>query len=966
MFRKISLLIIALIGVSTGVFAQRDGNGPSGIVGKVLDSTNKAIPGSVVMLILKSDTTKTLGTGTNANGFFKLTPTSNGDYIVRIKSLGYETVEKQVKYIGNPVFLGNTILYPVSYQTGAANINGNIPMIMKGDTAEMNAGSFKVNKDATAEDLVTKMPGITLQNGKVQAQGEDVKKVLVDGKPMMGDDPSAALKNLPAEMVDKVQVFDQKSDQAQFTGFDDGNTNKTINIVTKSAYKNGYFGKVYAGAGSKNTSDITNNYVYKAGRSANFFKGERRITLLLNSNNINEQNFAISDIMGMMGGGGGGGGMRMMGGGGGGGNDPSSFFVNQKAGINTTNAGGLNYANKWKKVDLSGSYFVNYTDNQTASETVRNYVTSSDSVQLLYKENAASTSTNRNHRANLRLEWKVDSVNSIVFTPRITYQEYLGNANTSGANLLNSIISSTTQYSNRPQTAGFNYAIPVLYRHQFAKKGRTVSINVSPSFNNSNGTTDIANLQSSEYMGGIRTNYLYQDQQIQAKGNSWSNNVTFTEQLGQYKQLSLTYSNSLNYNFSDKHTFSSIDPSALKLMDTSLTNVFNSNYQSHSVGASLRYAKNKVNMNVGLTAQTANLSNQIDFPKADHVDRTFQSILPSANVQIKLNKRRNLRFNYRSNNNVPSVSQLQNVINFTNPLQVSIGNPNLKQDWSNNLNVRYGSTNLEKNRSFFGMANISFTRNYIANGTYILQNDSTFGSDVVLRKGAQISAPVNLNGYYAIRSFGNYSFPFAKNKLNFNLMGSANYSRTPGIVNNRNNFANSYSGMLGAGFTSNISEFFDFSLYTNGTYNAIRNTLQASLNSNYFNLTTRFKVQYILKKKVVFATDLSHNYNTGLSSSINTSFLLWNASVGYKFMKNQAGEFRLTVFDILKQNNSVSRNTTEIYWEDVRSMVLTRYAMLTFTYNFRKFKSGNSPTMEFQMPRHMPPMGPGGFGPPGG
>ena len=253
-------------------------------------------------------------------------------------------------------------------------------IVQKGDTSEMNAANYKVNPDATAEDLVRKMPGVTSSNGQVQAQGEQVKKVLVDGKPFFGDDPNTALKNLPAEVISKIQIYDGRSDQSAFTGFDDGNTTKTMNIITKMGFKNGLFGKAFGGYGRSfdGTGDINK---YKAGINLNYFSGDRRFTLLSQMNNINEQNFSIEDIMGSMGGGsrgGRGGGGGMFGGAGGGMGGASQFFVGSQNGITSTAAIGFSYSDKLgkkKTVDFSASYFLNNTDNDNSTSTNRIFVT---------------------------------------------------------------------------------------------------------------------------------------------------------------------------------------------------------------------------------------------------------------------------------------------------------------------------------------------------------------------------------------------------------------------------------------------------------------------------------------------------------------------------------------------------------------------------------------------------------------
>ena len=302
---------------------------------------------------------------------------------------------------------------------------------------------------------------------------------------------------------------------------------------------------------------------------------------------------------------------------------------------------------------------------------------------------------------------------------------------------------------------------------------------------------------------------------------------------------------------------------------------------------------------------------------------------------------KNLRVNYRSNNNAPSVSQLQNVINNSNPLQLTSGNPNLKQDWQNVIAMRYSSVNVQKGTSFFSFLMLNKTDNYMATSTYFANADTLIAPGILLNSGSQITAPVNLDGYYNARLFGSYSFVVKKIKSNLTLNANAGYNRTPGQINFVLNYANTKTAGLGITIGSNISEKVDFTVSSNFSYNNITNTNQQDANNEYGNLNSKLRLQYTVWKGLVIQTDLNHQYYKGLTATLNQNYLLWNAAIGYKFLKDQVGELRLSVLDILNQNNSITRNTTETYYEDVRSNVLTQYFMLTFTYNFKYFKTSS-------------------------
>ena len=264
------------------------------ISGLVYDQTDLPLPGSGVALLNTSDSALIAGSVTDTSGRFLLSNILYGDYLLRISYIGFDDRFSNVTVNSPTLTIERVILREKSLRLKEVTVEDKLPAVQAiGDTMQYNADAYKTSKDATAEDLATKMPGITIQDGKVQAQGEDVKKVLIDGKPFLGDDPNAALKNLPAEVVEKIQVFDKKSDQSEFTGFDDGNSSKTINIVTRPQFRNGVFGRTFAGAGTEET--------WKAGLSINSFKDKRKFTVLGNSNNINEQNFASDDLLGVVG-----------------------------------------------------------------------------------------------------------------------------------------------------------------------------------------------------------------------------------------------------------------------------------------------------------------------------------------------------------------------------------------------------------------------------------------------------------------------------------------------------------------------------------------------------------------------------------------------------------------------------------------------------------------------------------------
>ena len=903
------------------------------INGKLIDEYKQPAIGSSVFL-LKTDSSFIKGTATDVEGQFNLENINSDNYILKILSLGYKPLFKSIQIKNQDLIIPTITLKQNLTNLKEVTVEAQQALATQnGDTTSFKANAYKVNKDATAEDLVSKMPGVTVVDGKVQAQGEEVKQVLVDGKRFFGDDASAVLKNLPAEVIDKVQVFDKKSDQSQFTGFDDGNASKTINIVTKAQFKNGVFGKVYGGYGYEDK--------FKGGGTVNIFKGDRRITVLAQSNNINEQNFSSEDLVGVSSSSSGGGGGRRGGGQGGmgGGNNPSeNFQSNTQNGINTTSLFGLNYADKWgKKTEVTASYFFNWTQNDSKSSLLQQYILGSNNG-LVYNENNNTNSDNFNNRINFKIETKIDSMNSIVLQPKLSFQSNKGAKELLGLNTKEVVTLSNTENSSSNNLSGYNISVPILYRHAFAKRGRTFSINATPTITKNSGENLLYTLNTyyrdTLYYGDT----IDQKSKILKTGNSINGNVSYTEPLNKNNFLLVNYTVVYTDNYSSKRTFDKnyIDYKYADL-DSTLTNVFKNQYQSQSGSLGYRYQKEKFNFSLNAAYQWAQLSKEQEIPTSYKLSKTFESILPSAQLQYKFSQKKNLRFNYRTSNNAPSIDQLQDVINNSNSLQLSTGNPDLKQDFQQNIFLRYSGVNTDKATSFFALIGGNYSNNYIGNSTLIANRDTTVYNDIFLQRGSQIIRPVNLDGYYSLRSFINYTFPIKKIKTNLSVNVSGNYNNVPGMINTNINYAKTATGGLGLVFSSNISEKFDFTLSSNSSYSNIQNTLQTSSNTNYFSQVSKLKITANPWKGLILQSEYSNTYYSGLTSAFNQSISLWNAAIGYKFLKNKQAELRLTVYDILNQNNSVSRTNTDSYIQDSQTNVLNRYYMLTFTYNFKKY-----------------------------
>ena len=955
--RRIKLLIAILIIIHATSDAQN-------IKGKLLDLIDsKPLRGATLSLTSLKDSTQKFNTISDSTGKFEFRNLSVDSFTLNVSFIGYEDFKQIVGISDSTVDLGTLFIPKSIKQLGEVTVNVKTPAtIQKGDTTQFSASQFKVNPDATTEDLIKKMPGVTVdKDGTVTAQGEQVKKVTIDGREFFGDDATAALRNLPAEIVDKIQVFDRLSDQAQFTGFDDGNSQKSINVVTKTGIRNGQFGRIYAGYGTDQR--------YSAGGNVSFFKNNRRVSLVGNFNNVNLQNFATQDLLGVtstgnrggfgggnFGGGNRGGGANFGGGGnrGGGGGGfggfggGENFTVGQQSGISKTNAIGINYSDKWgQKTDVQASYFFNNSNNSN-DRSLRSQTLFGDKTQFT-DQSSTSTSENYNHRINMRIEYRIDSSNSLIINPSLNFQNnksishsvsqtYYGAGDT-----VNTADNNTS--SNRD---GYNLRNNILYRHSFAKRGRTFSINLNTTFNKNDGESFVIS-HYRFFDSGLPTDSIQnQFTTNPTNGYSLTSNIAYTEPIGKKGQLQINYSPSYSKNKADQQTFR-FDPTIEKYsrFDTSLSNKFNNTTTTNNGGISYRLGASRDNQfSVGVNIQHSRLESDRIFPNATQVDQSFTTLLPNMMWRRKFSLHSSFNIFYRANTNFPSVTQLQDVVNNNNPLRVSTGNPDLKQSYTHFLSGRYTFTNTQKSQSFF--ANIFFqaAQDYISNATYRPVNgDSLIQKGIILKEGSQLTKPVNLDGYRSLRSFFTYSMPVKFIKSNLNLSTGFTYSKLPGLINYLETRTDNYTYNTGVVIASNISEYVDFNISYNANFNTVKSTVQDQ-NDKYINQSAGVQLNLLSKKGWFFQNDLTNQSYSGLSGGYNQSYWLWNAAIGKKFLKNNRGELKLYAFDLLKQNQSVIRTVQENYIEDSQSKVLQQYFMLTFTYSLKNF--GKAPARSFQ------------------
>lgn len=968
--RKIYLILsLLLLGGVITASAQKKVTGT--IKGKLVDSVNKEpMAGATVTVLNPKDSSVVSFKVANTKGEFEIGDLEAGLYRLLISFQGFDNYSKNFMISAAFPEVNLNSVYMLRKGTTLQEVVVEGPPIqVKKDTVEFRASAFKVKPNANAEDVLKKLPGVQVdKDGNVVAQGENVQKVYVDGKEFFGTDPKLATKNITADMIESIQVFDDMSDQAKFTKIDDGSRSKTINIKLKKDKRKGYFGRAMAGYGTDDR--------YETSLSFNKFNGDNRISILAGSNNINKRTFSFNDIVSSMGGFGSRGGGGMGGGagfgGGGGGFNIGSFGGNAQTGINRATNAGLNYSNKFGgKVDVQGSYFFSQTNTRNERSSLRQTFYTADSSADQSSE-SQSTSMNRNHRFNLRVQYEIDSNNSVLLTSNFTkqnsdshsYDTSFTLAHTGAGNFLG--VTGSTRNDNVRDGFGLNNNI--LFRHKFGKIGRTFTLGYNSSINNSTGNGQ--NLSPFTYYNADGTVNFYRNQDLVSEQETKSTNhvvsASYTEPFGKNKLLEVNYAYTNRNSTSDRKVYDYNSANGkYDQINLAQTNFFENDFIANRAGMNFRVQTKTYNWQIGGAVEQSSLqsrSKRALGPKDTTYKATYTNFFPQASFQYTFKQGKNLRFRYNGRTNQPSVTQLQDVPDVSNPLQIVTGNPALKQEFNNNANLSYSSFNMASFKYINANLSFSNTANKIVN-------------TIAINGPIQTIRPENLNGAYNASSFFTLGLPLRNMKgSNFNFNNVIRYNKDISLVDTNRFAAINFAKNITRNFsvTQTVGINFDFKQKANLginaslAYNDVEYSLRPNQNQKYYTQTYSADVSYMGLKNWVFSTDFDYYINTGRGAGFNQTIPMWNASIAHQLFKKKNGELKVSVNDILNQNQAISRNVGDNYIEDTRQLVIKRYFLLTFTYNLSKGQRQQTgmpnmgPGMERQMQRTMRSMGPGG------
>ncbi len=903
------------------------------ITGLVRDAaTTEPLMEATVRLLAAKDSAFVKGVTTDLDGKFKIDGVKKGKYILSVTYIGYSDLYRDVQVANANVRLGALDMRESSTLLGEVSVVATkTPIKVMEDTVEYNADSYHTQPNAVVEDLLKRLPGVEVDSdGKITANGKSITKILVDGKEFFSDDPQVASKNLPANMIDKLQVVDRKSDMARLTGVDDGEDETVINLTVKKGMNNGWFGTAEGGYGTDSR--------YAASFNINRFWNGNQITFLGNLNNINQLGFTDSN------------GSRFRGPRGSGGST-----ISRAIGVNF-NIG------RDEILRVGGDIMFSNTDRSSTKRQDRQYIFT-DSTAYSHIRSLTRDRSN-NVSANLRVLWKPDSFNTLEFRPefRFNHQRAYSNENTVNISGLMDTVSTNSNFDDS-RGSSYEFSGRLIYSHSFRNhRGRSISVS---------SNYKLSNVR--EYQNSF-SHVLYQLLETEdvldqyADNHTWSNNVmgqvTWTEPLGNpMKGHSLVFSYRMNYrwNNADKLTYNIPDEYDLDILppvgvepDPDYSNSFRNNYFNQNIRLGYKKVGKDLNYEVGL-ALVPQMSKSTDLINSDrNIDtRWVWNYAPYMRMRYKFSKYRSLQANYRGRSSQPSMSQLQPVEDISNPMNIIKGNPNLDPSFAHNINVRFQDFNMEAQRSIMLMADFSYTQNSIISKT--TYNPETSG---------RYTTYTNVNGVWSGRLMNMMSMPLRNKKWTISNHIFGNASQNIGYNNDVRNVSRDFSIFESPGIAFRPDNF-EFELRPQYNIQFSHNSVQSQSNRTIHRYGGRLDATYYTPWGLTLQSDVNYTATKGFTEGYNTNTWMWNATISQQFLRDKSLTVSVRVYDLLNQVNNIRRSISANYIDDTETNALTRYFMFSLTYRFNTFGKGNEPKGESDF-RHGGHGGPGGRPPFGG
>ena len=896
---------------ATSSAAQNIG-GVSGVIVTSEQGEKSGVAGVVVELISKRDTLKRRHTTTLGQGNFTLKNVRAGKYSLVASLVGFKNDTLSIEIRNNKQLTLNEWLIEMDQHsidqievTTLANRSS-----IKGDTISYNAAAYAVLPDADADELIAKIPGMKVEGGKVETQGEEVKKILVDGKEFFGNDIQTALSTLPADAIKAIEVFDKLSDEAELSGIDDGNSYKTINIVTHNKMRTSMTGK-FTGtyALEPRSYDKTQQYG-NLNSSFNLFRDKSRTTLRLQMGNMNNNAQSRSGSM------------------------------------------GVNYVNAWGEKDrlkLESSYNLSLGNSKSSRQVERDYFLSdkelnsnSNSIYEHYSSGSYSQSKTARHNINARIEYRLTPRQRFTLRTTLSF-------NTSDSN--GSTLNNYFPVSGNTPTALENWNIGDLgaisasvnggYMLRLGERaGRTINLNFSSSY-----STSDANNES--YSEKSKKNKVQQQATTQSGNYSFNIGGSYAEPLGEKLQLTMGYNVSYRYSDANKltHLYDFDLDTFYDEVSPRYSNQNNTAFMTHRAGPGLRFNTKTTTITAQLNYQHVTMNSDRIYPITFTVsNKKFENLTYAITTRIRLEKRHLFSLRVNSSTSNPSISQLQDVVNISNINNIRTGNPNLKPSYSHQANTSYTLTNIERGTTFSVNLQGGLTNNLIIDSVVMNQEGyqvKDFNGEVVATLAAQgrFSKPVNINKRWNVRAGTEYSFPIKAIGSNIHFGANGSMSQTPSILNGATNFSKDYRLSTTIRINSNFSKNLDFRLQYTPSYALITNTISKRSNNEFIRHQANGNIRAVLNCGLTLHLNTRYSRYVGLSESAkrqNNEELICNFSVGMKMLRKRA-ELQLLVNDIFSQNLGFSQTTNVQYTQTSTRDVIGRYYGLRFTYNYRNF-----------------------------
>lgn len=907
------LLLALCMFCTITLSAQNAGVEVKGIV--VEEGNDQPVEQATVRLLNVKDSTLVRGVASGKDGAFSLKNIKSGNYLLNVSFVGFDPLYQPLRVASQntPVNVGKLPLSDGGVMLGEAVVIAKAAeVVVRNDTMEYNADSYKVAEGSVLEDLLKKMPGVEIDSdGKITVNGKEIKKVMVDGKEFFSNDPKVASKNLPSKMIEKVQVLDKKSDMTRMTGFDDGDEETVINLTVKPGMKQGWFGNAFAGYGSKDR--------YEANAMVNRFINNDQVTFMGGLNNTN--NMGFSDLASTM--------FSDMGGG-------RRSFGRSGAGNGITTSGnaGLNFSKEFtKQMTLGGNARYSHSDNEATSKSSQQNYLPNDSTSYYNESNANRTQSN-NFGVNFRMEWNPDTLTKIIFTPDFSlsnsHNTEVGSFSTLNGDRDTVNVGSSNYFSDGN---GYNLNGQLEFSRKLNNAGRVFSASLSGGLSDS--YNEGMNQSLTQYH---QANSNQADERVDQKfrydntGFNYRAFLSWVEPIGRNNFIQLTYSFSQRKQESLKKSYTLDEENEYTQLDTAYSRSYRNSFINQRASISFKSQREKFNYTIGLNLDPSSSSSEnfVGDSTFSKLSRSVVNLSPAAQFNYMFDKRTNLRLSYSGRTSQPSMTQLQPVPDISNPLNTIIGNPDLNPRYTNDLSIRFQKFIPEKQRALMFMANASYTMNDIV--SYSTYDGSS---------GKRVTTYRNVDGNYSANVRAMMNTPLRNKRFSVNTMTMASFANSNGFINGEKNTNKNLNltERLGIDFRST---YLDLGVNGNIRYNGATNSLQGQKDQNTLNYGVGGTTAIYLPLDFKVESDISWSANSGYTDGFKQNELLWNASASKSFMKAKAATLRFKIYDLLQQRSNISRSVTANYIQDTEYNTLSSYFMVHFIYRFSIFKGGGS------------------------